>query len=129
MMRFWLTLVVGFIGVSLIGAAQQTTTLPRVKSPNEFKVKTASGDDVIRSSAPPLRVTGSSAKDLENIERQTPTGSASHSSKRTSAAGLPSEHDRPTPKINFKANGTPKNSGLVRPGGNPLAGRMRQKGQ
>jgi hypothetical protein len=128
-MRFRLILLmVGFVGVSLIGVAQQSAMPPRVKSSNEFKVN-AQGGNGTRSSAPPVRVTGSaSAKNLESIERQTPTGSASRSSKKVRAAALPPEHVKPTPKINFKANGDAKNPGLVHQRANPLAGRLKDKG-
>ncbi len=127
-MRFGLTLLAASIAVSSIAVAQQTTTPTRVKPSNEFKVKTGSGEDVMRSSSPPPRATVPPGKDLENIERNTPKGSVSRSSKKVPAAVLPPEHDKPTPKINFKANGAAKNSGLVRQGANPLAGRLKDKG-
>lgn len=127
-MRFRLTLLAGFIAVSLIGVAQQSKTPTRVRPSNEFKVKTGSGEDAMRSSAPPMRATGSPAKELESIERRSPTGSVSRSSRKTPAAVLPPEHDRPASKINFKANGGAKNPGLVKQGANPLGGRMRDKG-
>lgn len=127
-MRFRLTLLAGFIAVSLIGVAQQSKAPTRVKPSNTFKVKTGSGEDVVRSSAPPPRVAGSSVKDLQNIERRTPTGSVSRTSRKTPAAVLPPEHDKPNPKINFKANGGAKNPGLVKQGANPLGGRLKNKG-
>lgn len=129
MMRFRLTLAVACIGVSLAGATQHATTPTRVKPSNEFKVKNGSGETAVRSSVPPVRATGSSAKSLQDIERRTPTGSVSHSSKKTPAAALPPERNKANAKINFKASGTAKNSGLVRQSANPLSGRMKQKGQ
>jgi len=125
-MRFRLILAAGVVGVSLIGVAQQSAMPPRVKSSNEFKVNTQGGDTT-RSSAPPARGTGSAAaKNLESIERQMPTGSASR--RKTPAAVLPPEHQKPAPKINFKANGGAKNPGLARQPANPLAGRLKDKG-
>ena len=124
-MRFRLTFLAGFMAVSLISVAQQST---RVGPSTEFKVKSGSGNNVMRSSAPPVRVTGTSTKDLESIERRTPTGSVSRSPRKTQAAALPPEHDKPAAKINFKPNAGAKNPGTARQAGNPLAGRLRDKG-
>jgi len=127
-MRFAFTLLAGFLGVSLIGVAQQTASPTRVKPSNEFKVKTQS-EDTMRSSAPPLRATGpASIKNLESIERRTPTGSATRSSKKMPASVLPPEPEKPNQRIKFGANGGAKNSGLVRQSANPLVGRLRGRG-
>ena len=124
-MRFRLTLAAGFLAVSLIAVAQQST---RVSPSNEFKVNNGSGKDVMHSSAPPVRVTGTSTKDLESIERRTPTGSVSHPARKAPAAALPAEHGRPAAKIDFKPNANGKAPGLSKQSTNPLAGRLRGKG-
>jgi hypothetical protein len=125
-MRFRVILLAGFVGLSLICAAQQAKTSSKPKTSSEFKVKDPSADVATRSAAPNKPVTGSaSAKNLEGIERQTPTGRGTH--KKTAAAVLPPERGKPNAKINFKATAG-ANAGLSRSAPNRLAGRMKDKG-
>ena len=125
-MRFRVTLLAAFVGLSLICAAQQANTSSKAKTSNEFKVKNPSADVATRSTAAAKPVTGSaSAKNLEGIERQPPTGRGTH--KKTAAAVLPPERGKPNARINFKAS-SGASAGLSRSGPNRLAGRMKDKG-
>lgn len=125
-MRFRLTLLAGFVAVSLICVAQQANTSSKVRTSSEFKVKNPSPDVASHSGGIGKPATGSaSARNLEGIERQTPTGKGTR--KKTSAAVLPTEHGKPNAKINFKASAG-ANAGLSRSGPNRLAGRMKDKG-
>jgi len=125
-MRFWLLLAV-LVGLSTIGVAQQNNT---------YRVKRSTPDKAARRSAPVGKTAGptmgstSTAKDLQNIERQTAKTSAPARTAGKKAAGtgaaLKPAKDKPNPPINFNGGGG-KKAGTTSQPANPLKGRLKEK--
>lgn len=114
------------VGVSLTGWAQQTGTFRVKRSPPTHKAPKVSAP-----MAKPAATTNSSAKDLQNVERQSVKSTVPSKTAGKKSAGMASApkltKDKPNPPINFNGNGSGKSVGAVNQGANPYKGRLRQK--
>ena len=131
-MRFWVTLVATVLTISL-GAWGQAQP-PALRTAKPLKAKPSSEFKVNNESKPAPNATigrasgTTSAKSLQDIERETPKGNSKGSSRRASAP-VPQEKEKPAPKINFKAASAQKKGSASRPAADPFKGRLKQKGQ
>lgn len=126
MMKFSVAVAAVVVAGSLCGIAQQ----------NKYKVKSTPTDKAPKSTVtvPPRQTapagSGSAAKDLQNLERQTAKSSNPHATttkKTVSTTPIKPIKDKPNPPINFSGNGGSKQAGTVSQPADPLKGRLKEK--
>jgi hypothetical protein len=131
-MRFWWTIPVLMVGLNLgwgqtTGYNKSYTKDYKVRASTEFKIKDTGGAQKSQVSVPAARIPSNvAAKNIQGIEHETVKGSNAHP-KKVSVA-LPTERNRPNPRIDFKGSGEGKGSALTGQGTNPLRGRLKEKG-
>lgn len=127
-MRFSWAVVVALVGISVSGLAQQNTIKVKPSAPEKAQKRSAP----IGKTAGPATGSTASSKDLQALERQTAKTSAPSRSagKRTpgKTPALKPIKDKPNPPINFGGTRGGKGAGSAKPGSDPYAGRLREKG-
>ena len=127
-MRYWWSVPVVLVGLSLSGFAQQNSTF-RVKRSAPEKAPKRSAT-IGKTAASPAAASTANSRDLQTLERQTakssaPSRPAANRTPRTGSALKPVK-DKPNPPINFGETGG-KSVGTTSQGKNPYKGRLRQK--
>jgi hypothetical protein len=130
-MRFWWTVAVVLVGISVNGLAQQNNTF-KVKSSAVQKTPKTASAPIGKTGVRPATASETNARDLQTLERQTATSSVPSRSvgKKTTgtASALKPVKDKPNPPINFARTGGHKGTRSAKQDPNPYAGRLRQKG-
>lgn len=121
-MRFFWAVAVVVLGLSVLGLAEK----------DDFKVKRSAPEKMKRSTpiakaAGSTSASGSSSKDLRNLEHQTAKASApSRSAAKRTPAALKPVKEKPNPPINLGGTGGSR-GGAANKGSNPYRGRLKQK--
>jgi hypothetical protein len=124
--KFSLAVAVAVVGLSLSGLAQQNGTFKVKKSPPEKAPRSIPMGKTNGAASS----SGSSSKDLQNLEHQTAKSSApprAAANKTSSASTIKPVKDKPNPPINFGETGGGKRVGMVNQGSNSYKGRLKQK--
>lgn len=129
-MRYWLNLSFLIVVLTSAGLAGAQSAPFRVKPSDVDSGVKDPGKELKDTRTPVITPTtksgaSSTAKDLQDIERQTAKSTASTSTKKTAA--FKPEKETANPKINIKGSGESKTA-PTRVATNSLKGRLKQKG-
>jgi hypothetical protein len=122
-MRFWWAVPVALVALTVSGWADK----------DPFKPKHSHPEKVAKPSAPLPRAartakgSGSTAKDLNGVERQAVKASSGKKAGRAKGARIKPVKDKPVGAINSGSKSGGKKLEPTRQGSNPYRGRLRQK--